>query len=174
MAILDIILLILFVPAIISGFRKGFTKQLIDFVAIIASVLAACNYYAALSTKIAEYITMDAKLLNIISFIAIMTVIMLILGLLGAAITKTLEIISLGWLNRLLGILISLFKTVLIIGLLIIIFESVNSALGLVDQASIAESAIYTIIKDLSLKIFPFLKEFVASTIDSVGTVFNG
>ena len=35
MAILDIVILLCFIPAIVSGISKGFVKQVIDFVAIL-------------------------------------------------------------------------------------------------------------------------------------------
>ena len=67
----------------------------------------------------------------------------------------------LGWINKLLGLLFSLLKAVLIIGLIILAFSSLNSSIGLVKPEVIEGSALYEPVKDIAEAIFPYIKNML-------------
>ena len=49
MAILDIILLLCFVPAIVSGISKGFIKEVVDLAAVLLAAWAAFHFATPLA-----------------------------------------------------------------------------------------------------------------------------
>ncbi|MBQ9660046.1 MAG: CvpA family protein [Bacteroidales bacterium] len=161
MAILDIILLLCFVPAIVSGISKGFIKQVVDLVAILLAAWAAFHFSPTLGGWLGQYITLDAGVLNVISFVLIIIVVAMLLNLVGSLVTKTLSALSLGFLNRLLGLVFAILKVALVLGLLILLFETLNSSLHLVKPESTANAVVYNALKEAAEKIFPILKTFV-------------
>lgn len=161
MAILDIILLLCFVPAIVSGISKGFVKQVIDLVAILVAAWGAFHFSTTLGEWLGQYLTLDTTVLNVISFALIAIVTALVLHLVGALITKALKAVSLGFLNRLLGLVFAVLKVGLVLGLLILLFETLNSSLGLVKPEKLENAVVYGALRDASNAIFPILKTLV-------------
>lgn len=161
MAIIDIVLLICFVPAIVYGIRKGFVKQVVELVSIIVGVWAAFYFSSSLSVWLSQYISIDKVVLHIVSFILIVVLVVFLMGLLGSLLTRLLKIVFLGWINGLLGLVIGVFKVAVVLGLLIMLFESVNASAHIVDPSSLDNATVYHALRDLAGKIFPYIKNYV-------------
>ncbi len=166
MAILDIILLLCFVPAIVSGISKGFVKQVADLVAILLAAWAAFHFSTPLADWLGLRITLDPTVLKVLSFVLIAVLAAVALNLVGALITKTLKALSLGFLNGLLGLVFAVLKVGLVLGLLILLFESLNSSLHLVRPESMENAVVYNALKDIADSIFPILKTFIPGGAD--------
>lgn len=162
MAIIDIILLICFIPGIVSGISKGFVREVVETAAILIGAWAAFHFSSSVSAWLAESINMDPKLLQVISFILIIIVITLILKVLGTLLTKLLSAITLGWLNSLLGLAFGIIKAGLILGLIIMVFENLNAQFDLIKKGALDDAIVYNTIKDISQQIFPYFKSFVS------------
>ena len=161
MAILDIILLLCFIPAIVTGISKGFIKQVVDLVAILAAAWAAFHFSTMMADWLSQYLTLDASILKVVSFVLVAIVVAVLLHLVGALLTKTLKALSLGFLNRLLGLVFGVLKVALILGLVILLFETLNSSLHIVKPEATADAVVYNALKDAANAIFPILKSFV-------------
>lgn len=166
MAILDIILLICFVPGIVSGISKGLVKQVVDLVAILAAAWAGFHFSTTLGTWLSQYLSLDGTVLNVIAFALIAIVSALLLNLVGSLITNAMKALSMGFLNRVLGLVFAVLKVALILGLLILVFESLNSTLHLVDPSFSENTVVYNFLRNAAEKIFPILKTLVAGGAD--------
>lgn len=162
MAILDIILLVCFVPAIVAGLSKGFVKQLVDLASILIGAWAAFHFSKMVSEWLQTQLTMDPKLLYVLSFAIIVVVTVLILNLVGQLICKVVNIASLGWLNRLAGLLFGILKVALILGLVIMVFEGLNEKWELVSPDKLENAVVYGWLKNFASTIFPYLKNLVS------------
>ena len=170
MAILDIILLLCFIPAIVTGISKGFIKQIVDFIAILAAAWAAFRFSKVMGAWLGQYLTLDASILNVVSFVLVAVVVAVLLHLIGALLTKTLKALSLGFLNRLLGLIFGVLKVALILGLLILLFETLNSSLNIVKPEGTENAVVYNALKDAANAVFPILKSFVTGGGDAADT----
>lgn len=162
MVILDIVLLLCFVPAVVLGLSKGLIKQLTELIAIVLGCWTAVKFTNMASAWASQYITVENRLLNIICFILIFIVVALIFNFLGEALTKIFKTIALGWLNRLLGMLFGIIKTAFIMGLIILLFEGINSSLGSpVKPRATKDSVVYNTMKTTAQAVAPSLKTLV-------------
>ncbi len=161
MNILDIILLICFVPAIIQGFRKGFISQVIAIISIIAGVWMSARFATMVSAWIGQYIQGSEQVLKVVAFTLIFIAVIAVLALIGKLIEGTIKLIMLGWLNRLLGVLFSLLKAGLIVGLVIMAFCSLNETFQFVSEETLNASVLYPPLKNLAYSVFPYLKELL-------------
>ncbi len=161
MNILDIILLLCFVPALIQGFRKGFISQVISIVSIIAGVWMSARFATVVSTWLGQYIQGSEQVLKVVSFALIIIVVIVALTLVGKLLEGTVKLVMLGWVNRLLGVIFSLLKAGLIVGLLIMAFCSINDTFKLVNESVLKESVLFPPLKDLAYSVFPYLKEML-------------
>ncbi len=161
MNIVDIILLICFVPALVQGLRKGFISQVIAIISIIAGVWVSARFTASASTWLAQYIEGSEQVLKVISFALIFIAVIAILAILGRLLEGTVKLIMLGWLNRLLGMVLSLVKAGLIVGLVIMAFCSLNNTFSLVSEEVLNESVLFPPLKNMAYTVFPYLKELL-------------
>mgnify|MGYP001777261377 CR=1 FL=1 len=162
MNILDIILLVCFIPAIISGLRKGFIAQVVAIISIVLGVWLSVKFATLVGNWISQWIEASPQLINIISFAIIFIAVAVVLFTIGKLIEATIKIIMLGWLNKLLGVLFSMLKCILIIGFLIIVFEAINDTFGLVPESYLSDSLLYTPFRDIADSVFPLFKELLS------------
>lgn len=161
MNILDIILLICLVPAVVQGLRKGFISQAISIVSLISGIWMSAKFADIVTEWISKYLTASEQVLKFISFILILIGVFVILGLLGRLLEASFKLVMLGWLNRVLGLVFSLAKTLLLLSLLIVAFNSFNNTFGFVSKEVLNDSLLYPPLKDIADTIFPYLKNIL-------------
>ena len=160
MATLDIILLCCFIPGIIRGISKGFLEQALALAGIVLSVWAAFRFSSLVCTWLKPYVEVSEATLNVISFALILVAISLLVFLVAKLLTKVAELAMLGWLDKILGLVFALAVNALVIGVFIILFDTVNAKFGLVKPEVLDGSIVYTSLRDLSYLVFPYLKAF--------------
>ena len=158
MATLDLILLACFVPGIIRGLSKGFLEQALGLVGVVLSVWAAFHCSSLVCTWIQPYLTVSETTLNIIAFVLILVVISLGVLLLAKLLTKVLELSMLGWLDKTLGLVFALVLNALIIGVFIVMFDTLNTKFQLVNPELLDGAVVYSGLRDFCYLVFPYLK----------------
>lgn len=156
---LDIIITLCFVPAIVSGIHKGFISQIISILSIFLGVWLAFHFSDLACSWISQYLTgVSEAVLNIIAFVAVFCVVAFLMYIVGKTLTEVAKMVSLGWLDWVLGIVLSIAKAGLLIGVVLIFFDTLNLKFEFVSQEKLAESVLYGRIRDISYVVFPYLK----------------
>lgn len=158
---LDIVILILFIPGIIRGITKGFMEQAITLAGIVLSVYVAYHFSSYACNFIQQYITVSETVLHILGFTATLIAVLIVVLLLAKLFTKAVEMASLGWLNKALGFLFSILTTALVLGLLAIVFDTLNVKFGLVKSNILQDSVLYGHLKDFGYLVFPYMKQLL-------------
>ncbi len=162
MNIIDIILLLCFIPAVINGIRKGLIAQVIAILVLIVGTWLSYKFATLIGGWMVQWINTSQQLLNIIAFVIIFIIVALVLNMVGKILEKTIKIILLGWLNRLLGVAFSLLKWFLILGLLILVFDALNGTFHFVAKDYVNQSFLYRPMLDLVNKVFPYIRGLVS------------
>lgn len=159
MNILDIILLVCFIPAIVNGLRKGLVAQVVAIISIVLGVWLSFRFSGAFAGWVSQWTgAVSPDILRIAAFILIMVAVIFGLYALGKVLEASIRIIMLGWLNRLLGLIFALIKCAIIIGLLTVLFDTFNSTFGIVSGKTLSQSMLYGYFNDLGQTVFPYLK----------------
>ena len=158
MSILDIILLICFIPALIQGLRKGFIAQVVAVISIIAGVWMSFEFATLVSGWLGKYIPGAEQVLKIVAFALILAGVIVGRFLLGKIIEGMFKLVMLDWLNKLLGVIFAMMKTALIVGFLILVFNSINDTFHLVSEKYLSESMLYPPLKGFADSVFPYLR----------------
>ena len=161
MATLDLILLVCFVPGIIRGLSKGFLEQALALAGVVLSVWAAFHFSSLVSEWLKPYLDISATTLNVVSFALILVAVSLVVLLVAKLLTKVIELAMLGWLDKTLGLVFALAVNALVIGVFIVLFDTLNLKFSFVKPEVLEESIVYTTLKDLSYLVFPYLKELI-------------
>ena len=161
MNILDAIILICLIPAIFQGIRKGFISQVISIISLIAGIWASARFADVVTLWASKHITASEQVLKLIAFAIILIVVFILLGLIGRLLESILKFAFLGWLNKLAGVIFSLLKASLILGLIIIAFSSLNNTFELVKPEVLADSTLYKPLKEIADAVFPYIKNML-------------
>ena len=160
MATLDIILLICFIPGIIRGLSKGFLEQALSLVGIFLSVWAAFHFSTLVCGWLKPYVSLSETTLNVVAFALILVAVSLAVLIVAKLLTKVLEMSMLGWLDKVLGLAFALVVNALLLGVFIILFDTLNLKFEFVKPEVLDESIVYTTLRDLCYLVFPYLKAF--------------
>ncbi len=162
MNIFDIVVFICLGWGIVEGLRKGFISQVVSIVALVLGVWLSVVFAGQLSVWMKDFFTASPAVLKTFSFIVIFIVVTLGLTLLGKMLEKVIRLVMLGWLNRLLGVVFSLLKWMVIICLCVAVFDSLNTTFSLVGADKLDASLCYRPVQRICSAIFPYLKSLVA------------
>ena len=160
MATLDIILLICFIPGIIRGISKGFLEQALSLAGIVLSVWAAFKFSALVCGWLKPYLSLSETTLNVVAFALILIAVSIVVLLVAKLLTKVLEMSMLGWLDKILGLVFALVVNGLLLGVFIILFDTLNLKFGFVKPEVLDGSIVYTTLRDFCYLVFPYLKAF--------------
>ena len=160
MTTLDIILLVCFIPGIIRGISKGFLEQALALAGIVLSVWAAFKFSAPVCDWLKPYLSLSETALNVIAFTLILVAISILVLLVAKLLTKVVEMAMLGWVNKILGLVFALAVNALVIGVFIILFDTVNAKFSFVKPETLEGSIVFTTLRDLCYLVFPYLKSF--------------
>jgi membrane protein required for colicin V production len=154
---IDIIIGLLLLFAAIGGYRKGLISEFISLAALILGIWGAINFSYIVTDFIRENFGSDYKNLNIISFIITFIVIVILIHLAGGLVNKIIESIIPGFLNKLAGAAFGVFRTALILSIILIAVDKIDNNLQIISPQKKAESQLYPPIRNLAPSLFPFI-----------------
>jgi membrane protein required for colicin V production len=116
-------------------------------------------------------VSWEPTVLKVVSFILIAIAVALVLSLIASLITKALSALSLGFLNKLLGVVFAVVKCALILALLIQLFEVLNGTLHFMRDNYLEDAVVYNALRDLGNSVFPILKTWISNGADAAAAV---
>ena len=158
MGTIDIAILICFLPAVFMGLKNGFIRQLVALGVIVLGIMLAMRFSDTVGAWLQERVKIEPFWLKAISFAIVFIAVALVLNLLGNLLEKVFHIAMLGWLNRLLGLVLALAAAALLTGTLIYVLNSANELLNFIPEEKIAESRFWKPLLALVQNVFPYLK----------------
>jgi membrane protein required for colicin V production len=172
--IIDIILAILVILAIIQGFRRGLIIAIFSFIAIFIGLAAAIKLSAVVADHLANSTKISGKWLPILSFAVVFLCVILLVRLGARLLQKTAEAFTLGWLNRLGGIIfyIAIYLTIYSI----LLFYATE--MKIIQPKTIEASVTYSLIQPLGPKaigalgtLIPFFKDMFSELENFFGKI---
>ena len=156
---LDLIVLICLGYGMVRGLIKGFIVEIAGVIALFLGVLGAFKFASTLSHFLSNYIELEPKIIQVVSFLLLFMGIVYGVSLIAKMITKTLQIVSLGFLNRLAGGIFGLIKWFVILSALLLAFNQIESMISFVPEAYVNESITYLFFIDLGSLLFEWIFE---------------
>lgn len=159
MTAIDFLFLILLAVGAVSGFLKGFVRQLATLFGLIAGLFVAKALYLSVAGKLAPAIIDSMTAAQIIAFIAIWVLVPLVCTIIASLLTRFLEAVSLGGINKLLGLLAGMVLTILILSMILNIIDFLDPTGRFITQSTKHQSVLYYFIKDIISYFFPVVQE---------------
>lgn len=136
---LDIILLTIMILTAIVGIFKGFVRQVIGLIAVLAGLVLASLYYEQTAGLFA--FVKDALLGNFLGFLVIFVIVLIAGAILSHIITKVMKG-PLALANRLFGALFGFVKAVLICGIIVFALVSFEIAKPALETSVLAPACL--------------------------------
>ena len=151
----DIIIAVILLFGFIRGLMKGFFVELASLVSLIAGVYGAIHFSYFVGNFLQDKVEWEERYISIIAFAITFVAIVIVISLLGKLFTKVADFASLGILNKLLGGAFGMLKLGLIVSVLLIVFDKLNSTIPFVNKENTEDSILYGPVKNLAPMIFP-------------------
>ncbi len=155
MGIIDIVLGALILFGLVRGFMKGLFVEVASLVALIAGVYGAIHFSNFASDFLESKVDWNEKTINIAAFAITFVIIVLTIAFAGKALTKLANFAALGIINKLLGGLFGGLKIALILSVVLIIFDKMNSTIPFTEEETLDTSILYKPVKSLVPTILP-------------------
>lgn len=167
METLDWIIIAVLAMGAVSGFMKGFLNQLASIVGLVAGLLVARALFAGLGEQLAVKVGTSVTFGQILAFLLIGLVVPLGLSLLASTLTRIVEWINLGFVNRWLGAGLGTLKYLLIISVVIHFVDFADSKDNLIHSTTKRSSLLYYPIKDFSGFFYPVMENLKEKFIET-------
>lgn len=137
----------------IRGFFKGFLTELAGIIALIAGVYGAMHFSDTAFSFLSSFVSWDREVLSLVSFALTFIVIVLIISMVGGLLTKMVNIIALGLINRLLGGVFGFLKWAFLASL-VFMFLNQSGSYSL-EEETLQGSVLYKPVEKLAPMILP-------------------
>lgn len=115
MNLLDFIILVPVVWLCIRGFMKGLIIEVATLAGMALGILAAYYFADDLQVFLKDSFSFSTQGTRIVAYILIFLVVLLVVFLIGKIVEKTVDLMAMGWLNKLLGAIVGIIKGIMIV-----------------------------------------------------------
>jgi membrane protein required for colicin V production len=141
---LDLIIAVPVVLLAISGFRNGFIKEAASLVALILGIYLAVYFSDFVAEWLKETFAMDHRWVFIVAFLLVFIGVVVIVSLIGKLLSKLISMIALGIINRMAGLFFGAMKGIVIMSLLILFLNMIDSKSQLLSKELKEKSMLYS------------------------------
>ena len=154
--LIDFIFAVLMVFACIKGYQRGLILAVFSIVAFIIGLAAALKLSTVVADWMKDSISVSAKWLPFISFVVVFFGVVLLVRWGGKLIEKSFQVVMLGWLNRIGGIVFYAALYIIIFSIFLFYAEKLQLV-----KPSVVESSVT----------YGFVQPWGPKVIDGFGTI---
>ena len=142
-----------------NGFRHGFIEEMARIISLVGGFILASKFHNLLIPYLQRIETETIRVT--VAYLGIFVLSVIVITIVAKILQKFIELVLLGWLNRLLGVLLGLLKGFLITSLIIFIIQALPFKLdtdNTIRQKLEKESVMYQIcnhVKELVILTMP-------------------
>ena len=156
---IDLVIVVILILSMVSGFINGLIREVASLAALILGIWGAIKFSGFTAAKLYDFFDMSGHYVGIIAFLITFGIIVVLIHFVGIIADKIADAAALGFVNRLLGIVFGLFKTVLIMSVIFVVMNAIDSRRPFLPKQTIERSVFYNTIADIAPAIFPIIGE---------------
>ena len=158
MNIIDVVILIFLLISAISGFIKGFVLSIASFIGFFLGIMISFRLADDVQQWLMVLTGAEGRYLYFIAFLICFSVVVALVHVLGKIIEKALQMVALGFLNRLGGAALGILKTMLIFSALIFALSYIDPDKRLITIEQQESSLFYRPLEKMLPAILPFIQ----------------
>jgi membrane protein required for colicin V production len=157
MNFIDLFIIVLLVWAVFRGFTRGFIMQLTMLVALALGIFGALKLSGFTARQLENRISINSEYLYLVSLGITFVLVFIGINLVGKLVEKIAESAEFSFINRMAGVLFSLSKTILILGILLAFIDRIDQQIPVLPKNSREQSIFYKPFTAIARTIFPSL-----------------
>jgi len=154
---IDMFIAVLLIWAVFRGYTRGFIMQLTILAALALGVFAALKLSGYTARQLEGRLDMSSESLYLVAIAVTFILVFIGVNLTGRLVEKVVESVDLSFLNRLLGVALSLAKTIVVLGVLLAYINRVDQKMHFLPKYSREHSVFYKPLTTIATTIFPSL-----------------
>ena len=158
MNIIDVVILILLLISAISGFMKGFILSIASFIGFFLGIVISFRFAGDVQQWLMTLTGSEGRYLYFVGFLICFAVVVALVYIVGKIIEKAVEMVALGFLNRVAGAALGILKTMLIFSALIYALSFIDPDKRLITLEQQEGSLFYHPMEQLLPAILPFIQ----------------
>lgn len=136
--------------AAISGLRKGFILELAMLLGLIVGVWAGLHFSKLAAALLKETFHLQGAYLPILSFVVVFIIVLIGVYFFGKILEKSAEVMLMGWINKLLGLVFGILKQALILSFILMILNNFASSGDIISKEQQQKSYFYNTVKGIA------------------------
>ena len=156
---IDILILAILAFSLFDGFKNGLIIEIAQLVALVLGIFGALKFSDYTAQKLEEVFNLTSSHMGLISFIVTFIVIVVLVHLMAQVIDKIFKMAAMGMIIRITGAFFSVIKTTLILSVVFVVLNTINSTKNFLPQEKMDESRLYYPISDIAPAFFPMLED---------------
>ena len=152
-----IILLFLFFGAY-RGFSRGLIIEVATFLGLILGVCLAISHSSYTEGILRDFLNISSSYLSYIALAVTFIVVVVAVFIIGKVLTKIIDIIALGLLNKLLGTALGILKYFIIVCVLLLIVSALNEKFHFISEENIRKSLLFGPFLNFAIRIYNIIR----------------
>lgn len=157
MNILDIIIGIPVLWMAYRGFTKGFVIEVTTLIALVLGIYAAINFSFMTAGFLRDYFTLEEQYMSVLAFAITFIAIVIGVVLIGRLLEKFINMIALGFLDKLAGGLFGIAKAAFIISAIFLVINSLDTGNRVISQKLKDNSVLYGPVESVVPTVLPMI-----------------
>ena len=145
---IDLLLLLPIIWFVYQGFRKGFVIELASLLALVLGIYAALYFSGYVATVLVDHLNMGPRYVPVVSFIITFIVVVFLVYAVGKLLEKLINLVALGFLNKIAGAVFGLLKGAVLISVVLMIINHFNE--DLISEEKRSGSMLYEPIEGIA------------------------
>lgn len=145
---LDLVILIFTALLLVKGIWKGLVKELAGIIAVVLAVFFSFRFHKDTAGYLVSFI--DEKYTTVAAYLALFLAVYLVVMLFGNLLDRVLKSVFLGGINRILGGVFGLLKSVLWLTLITFAYSTIKDGVGLHHPEWLIDSLFYPFLLDFT------------------------
>ena len=160
--LIDIALGIILIWGAFSGFKKGFILSIASFIAIVSGAIAAYYGSEAIATALASEVNWSSQEIAVASFAIAFIAVVLMVHLLARILEKFIDLLALGFANKLSGAIFGMAKNALL--LTFVIFGIKGFGGKHIPKSVEKNCVIFPVVESIAPLVLPYWKDLSEKT----------
>ncbi len=154
---LDIIIILVLLGGIASGYKNGFIGELASLAGLILGIWGAIKF-SWWTSDLLEGLGLTFNLMPVVSFIVTFLIIAIIMQLVAGLVNHLVESLALGWINKIAGIVAGVVKAAVFASVILLVINALDEKQRILREDVKKESLLFKPVSELVPTLLPFLR----------------
>ena len=155
---IDIAILVLIVLGAIRGFIRGLIIEVTTLLGLAAGIYASMKYAYLIEGVLKDFMDISPEYSSYVALSITFILVVVFVFVLGKLLTKLIDIILLGLVNKLLGAVMGAIKVAMILCVLIMIINTLNEKFLFIGEETLEKSILFYPFLNFAEKIYHLIR----------------